>query len=124
MTGIYAPPERAVSADGFELVFATNHLGHFLSTELLLPLLKKSKEMGNHPRINVVSSNANTYFQMTWDDLQSERGYNSLKTYSRSKLANVLHGKELAKRLEPLGILVCILHPGFVRSSIFRGNQS
>ena len=116
------------TADGFDMQLGTNHLGHFLLTELLMPLLKKSAESGFRPRIVIVSSVAHEVTQlisftfinfefrfliicfkvgaMNWDDLNWEKSYDKNKAYAQSKLANVLHAKELAKRLEDTGISV------------------
>ena len=88
---------RTMTTDGNELQFATNHLGHFLLTELLMPLVKKSKESGFHPRIVIVSSTAHKMAPINWEDMKWERSYNDWKAYGMSKLANILHAKELAK---------------------------
>jgi len=124
---------REVTEDGYELTFATNHLGHFLLTELLKPLLMKSSASGFHPRLTIhlvkcltyysmmkkitfriviVSALAHTHTTMNWDDLQSEKSYHPWKAYSQTKLANVLHAKHLATKLENTGITVYSLHPG------------
>lgn len=63
-------------------------------------------------RIVIVSSVAHESFGINWNDINFEKSYNSLKAYCQSKLANVLHAKELAKRLEGSGISVYSLHPG------------
>ncbi len=63
-------------------------------------------------RIVIVSSMAHEHGQMNWDDLNWEKDYSSMKAYGQSKLANVLHAKELANRLEGTGITVYSLHPG------------
>lgn len=104
--------QRQVSADGYELTFATNHLGPFLLTKLLLDRLRASG-LG---RIVNVSSMAHVcaFRGMRFDDLQAERGYNTLEVYGRSKLANILFTRELAHRLEGSGVTVNALHPGLV----------
>jgi len=123
--GVYwGKDERATTEDGFELTFAVNHLGHFLLTELVLPLLKKSAETGYTPRIINVSSAAYEAGKMNWDDLNAEkRSFSGFRTYSNSKLANVLHAKELAKRAGDTGIVAFSVHPGFVKTDIGRNNE-
>ena len=63
-------------------------------------------------RIVIVSSMAHTNGRMNWDDLNWEKSYNTLAAYGQSKLANILHAKELAARLEGTGVTVYVLHPG------------
>lgn len=99
--------------DGFDMQFGTNHLGHFLLTELLLPLVKASAEGGFRPRIVIVSSTAHAWASgIQWDDINWEKNYNSRKAYGMSKMANVMHAAELARRLEGTGITTYSLHPG------------
>lgn len=92
------------TADGFDMQLGTNHLGHFLLNELLLPLVRKSAASGFHPRIVITSSMAHEAGMMHWDDLQFEKDFDSTKAYCQSKLANILHAKELARRLDGSGI--------------------
>jgi len=120
---------QSKTEDGFELQFGTNHLGHFLLTELLLPMLKKSAtaaSSGFHPRIVIVSSLAHEYGEMRWDDMNYEKkgSYGEVKAYSMSKLANLLHTKELARRLEGTGVSVYALHPGVVDTDVFRHSKA
>ncbi|CAJ0965053.1 unnamed protein product [Ranitomeya imitator] len=82
--------------DGFELQFGVNHLGHFLLTHLLIGLLKSSAPS----RIVVVSSKLYKYGEINFDDLNSEKDYSRSFAYSRSKLANILFTRELARRLD------------------------
>ena len=117
--GVMACPEGK-TADGFETQFGTNHLGHFLLTELLTPLLRKSAEMGRGPRVVIVSSLAHEHGKMHWDDLHFDKSYNSVTAYNQSKLANVLHARELAKRLSGTGINVYSLHPGVINTELAR----
>jgi len=124
--GIVWDHGRKVTEDGFELTFATNHLGHFLLTDLLIPLLKKSAESGFTPRIVNVSSEAYQFVNgIMWDDMNMENmSYGSQKAYGHSKLANLLHAKGLARRLKDSGILAFSLHPGFVETEIFQKSGS
>jgi retinol dehydrogenase-12 len=105
-------PKREVTADGYERTFATNHLAYFLLTNLLLPELQK----GNKPRVVNVSSDAHRSGPLKFDDLMAERGYTAFGQYGRSKLANILFTRELARRAKGVGITVNCLHPGFVAS--------
>jgi len=110
--------ERQVSPDGLELTFALNHLGYFLLTRLLLPLL----EAGAPSRIVNVSSAAHQGATMDFDDLLGEQGYSSWKAYGQSKLANILFTKELARRLEGKRVTANALHPGVVATGFGRNN--
>ena len=101
---------------GFELQFGTNHLGHFLLTNLLLDLLKKA----NKSRIVCVSSIAHTWCNINWQDINWEKSYNPVMAYGQSKLANVLFTNELAKRLENTGVYAYSLHPGSVQTELLR----
>lgn len=113
---VMAVPERTLSADGFELQLATNHLGHFALTSQLLPLLLNS----NAPRVVTVSSIAHRYGKLNFDDLQGQRSYEGWSTYGTTKLANLLFSYELARRAKakelPLMSLAC--HPGVSKTNI------
>ncbi|XP_062335553.1 retinol dehydrogenase 12 isoform X2 [Osmerus eperlanus] len=104
------------TTDGFETQFGVNHLGHFLLTYLLLDLIKRSAPA----RIVNVASVAHTWTGLRLDDINSERSYDSVKAYGQSKLANVLSTRSLAKRLRGTGVSVFSLHPGVVRSDLWR----
>jgi NAD(P)-dependent dehydrogenase (short-subunit alcohol dehydrogenase family) len=104
------PRNREVTVDGLEMQFAVNHLAYFLLTNLLLPQL----QAGAPSRIINVSSGAHTHATLDFDDLQSERGYESKPVYSRSKLANILFTYELARRLTGTGVTANCLNPGVV----------
>ncbi|KAF4089643.1 hypothetical protein AMELA_G00069600 [Ameiurus melas] len=84
------------TADGFEMQFGVNHLGHFLLTLLLMDLLKKSAPS----RIIILSSMAHSWGTIKLDDINSERSYHSRRAYGQSKLANILCVRSLAKRLK------------------------
>ncbi|XP_006910313.1 retinol dehydrogenase 14 [Pteropus alecto] len=100
--------------DGFEMQFGVNHLGHFLLTNLLLGLLKSSAPS----RIVVVSSKLYKYGDINFEDLNSEQSYSKSFCYSRSKLANILFTRELARRLEGTNVTINVLHPGVVRTNL------
>jgi retinol dehydrogenase 12 len=106
--------QHQLTAQGFEYTFGVNHLGPFFLTNLLLDRLRASSSA----RIVNVTSVGHHFARhgMRFDDLQSERGYDGMDTYCRSKLANVLFTRELAKRLEGTGVTANAVHPGPVRS--------
>jgi len=106
-------PTRRETAEGIEETFALNHLGYFRLTNLLLPMLKKSAPA----RIVNVASEATRFAHFDIDDLQSKKRFRSFEAYGRSKLANILFTRELAKRLDGTKVTVNCLHPGFVRTS-------
>lgn len=105
---------RSLTADGIETVFAVNHLGYFLLTNLLLERLKESAPA----RIVNVASDAHSWGTIDFDDLGGERSYRSMRIYGRSKLANILFTYELARRLEGTGVTVNCLHPGAVATRL------
>ncbi|KAM7396698.1 hypothetical protein PAMP_019721 [Pampus punctatissimus] len=102
--------------DGFEMQFGVNHLGHFLLTNCLLDLLKKSSPS----RIVNVSSLAHENGQIYFDDINQDKDYHPWKSYSQSKLANVLFTRELAKKLQGTGVTTYSLHPGVIRTDLSR----
>jgi len=106
--------ERAETVDGFEATLATNHLGPFLLTNLLLERIKSSAPA----RIVNVASTAHNAARkgMPFDDLQSKKNYATMRVYGQSKLANILFTLELARRLEGSGVTANSLHPGTVRT--------
>lgn len=107
---------RRVTAEGFELTFAVNHLSHFLLTTLLLDRLKSSAPS----RIVHVSSAAHRGGDLDLDNLHyTQGGYSILKAYSRSKLANVLFSHELARRLRGSDVTSNSVHPGGVATNIW-----
>jgi NAD(P)-dependent dehydrogenase (short-subunit alcohol dehydrogenase family) len=115
--GIMAVPEQR-SADGFELQLATNHLGHFALTGLLMDRLLATPDS----RVVSVSSQAHRFGSMDFDDLNWERGYKSWGAYGRSKLADLLFIYELQRRLERLDTdtIATAAHPGFSRTELQR----
>lgn len=114
--GIMTPPKRLETADGFELQFGTNHIGHFALTAQLLPLLCKSPEA----RVVTVSSIANREGIINFDDLQSKSSYAPGKAYSQAKLANLMFALELQRQSEKhgWGITSMAAHPGVSRTNL------
>jgi len=110
------PGTREISEDGFEMQFAVNHLAPFTLTNLLLSHMKKAAAA----RIVTVSSEMHQGTTLNFDDLQSERDYARIRTYKRSKLANVLFTYELARRLAGTRVTANCLHPGVVATDIIR----
>jgi retinol dehydrogenase-14 len=109
--------KRTVTGDGNEATFQVNHLGGFLLTELLLDRLVESAPA----RIVTTSSIGHFNGTLDFDDLGFERGYQIMRAYSRSKLANVLHTRHLAARLAGTGVTANCLHPGAVATNIWSG---
>lgn len=101
---------RRLTEDGHETMFQTNHLGYFLTTHLLLPLLRAA----GSARIVNVASTAHRGQALDFDDLDSARSFSPLGTYGRSKLCNVYFTYELAARLRGASITANCLHPGVV----------
>jgi NAD(P)-dependent dehydrogenase (short-subunit alcohol dehydrogenase family) len=106
--------KRQLTADGLEMNFGVNHVGHFLLAELLLPLLRASAPS----RIVVVSSNLHASGAIDFDDLAMERRWRG--SYPRSKLANMLFVRALAKRLYGTKVVVNGLHPGVIATDLAR----
>ena len=115
--GVMALPTREVTADGFERQMATNHLGHFALTGLLMPVLLRSAD----PRVVTVSSLAHRSGKIEVDNLQSERSYSPMGTYGNTKLANLLFARELDRRIREAGgqLRSVAVHPGVARTQIF-----
>ena len=107
--GVMSPPRRTLTADGFETQFGTNHLGHFLLTAELLPVLRH-----RGARVVTVSSLMHRVGDLDFSDLQWARGYRAAQAYGASKLANLLFAKELQRRSDAhgWGLLSAAAHPG------------
>ncbi|WP_419730739.1 oxidoreductase [Lichenicola sp.] len=108
--GLGMQAARAVTVDGFERQFGTNHLGHFALTGLLMPALLKAPA----PRVVAISSIAHRRGRIDFTDLQGERGYNGSKAYSQSKLANLMFALELDRRARAAHsrLVSVAAHPG------------
>lgn len=104
--------ERKTSVDGWEMTMAINHLAPFVLTRELLPLIEPVQG-----RVITTSSGAHHFTSFNWNDWMDEKSqYSSFKTYSKTKLANVLFNRELARRVESKSVTAHCYHPGFVRS--------
>ncbi|MES2375230.1 MAG: SDR family oxidoreductase [Bacteroidota bacterium] len=101
-----------LTKDGFELTFASNHLGHFLLTKRLMPLLQKG-----HARIINLSSDLHKSGKPDFDNLQNPDTYSPIKAYGNTKLFNIYFTKSLAERYKDKGITAYTLHPGVVKTS-------
>ena len=104
--------DRRVTAEGLERTFALNHMSYFLLTARLLDRLKAAPAA----RIVSTASHAHRGATLDFDDLQGEKHFNGLRAYQRSKLANILFTRELARRLVGTGVTANCLHPGVVAS--------
>jgi NAD(P)-dependent dehydrogenase (short-subunit alcohol dehydrogenase family) len=113
--GVMAAPRRT-TADGFELQFGTNHLGHFALTDLLLD----SMEGREDARVVTLSSNAHKFGRIAFDNLTGDRHYFRWRAYGQSKLANLLFALELDRRLRAAGSTVRSLaaHPGYAATNL------
>jgi NAD(P)-dependent dehydrogenase (short-subunit alcohol dehydrogenase family) len=106
--------ERRVSPEGFELMFATNHLGPFLLTRGLLSALRA----GALSRVVTVSAPSTT--ELDFSDLQSSRKFSAFNAFGATKTANLLFAYELARRLDGTGVTSNVFFPGVVRSKLMR----
>jgi NAD(P)-dependent dehydrogenase (short-subunit alcohol dehydrogenase family) len=113
--GVMTPPDRQVTADGFELQLGTNHLGHFALTAHLLPLLRAGRG-----RVTSQVSVAARRGSIHWDDLCWERSYDGMAAYRQSKIACGLFGLELARRSAAAGwgVTSNLSHPGVAPTSL------
>jgi len=113
--GVMNPPDRQTTADGFELQWGTNHLGHFLLTARLLPLLRAGAA-----RVTTQSSVAAASHGINWDDVNFEKSYSAGKAYSQSKIANLMFGLELNRRSAAAGwgITSNVSHPGVTATNL------
>ncbi len=114
--GVMTPPERDTTADGFELQFGSNHLGHFALTGHLLPLLRAA----NGARVVSLSSLAARFGRIQFDDPQFEKSYSSMASYGQSKLAVLMFALELDRRSRAggWGIVSNAAHPGLTKTNL------
>ncbi|XP_053666926.1 retinol dehydrogenase 12-like [Anopheles marshallii] len=113
--GVMACP-KSYTKEGFEMHFGTNHLGHFLLTNLLLDVLKRSAPS----RIVTVSSLGHKWGRIDKDDINAEKDYGEWDAYTQSKLCNILFSRHLAKRLSGTGVNTYALHPGAINTELMR----
>ena len=113
---------RQETVDGYEMTFQVNHLGPFLLTQLLRDQLVA----GDAARVVNVASDAHKSARrgLDFDDLQSSRRYRSFSVYGKTKLANILFTRELARRWDDTGVTANAVHPGFVASSFGRDGDT
>ncbi|XP_048745375.2 retinol dehydrogenase 13-like isoform X3 [Ostrea edulis] len=107
---------KTITEEGLEYSYATNYIGPFHLTNLLLDLLKNSAPS----RIVNLTSVMNTFGHLNCDDLQAKGHYDPFSAYKNTKLMNVLFTKELARRLEGTGVTTSCVHPGLAATDIFR----
>ena len=114
--GVMTPPERDTTADGFELQFGSNHLGHFALTAHVLPLLRAAQGA----RVVSLSSLAARGGRIHFDDLQFEKSYSPMASYGQSKLAVLMFARELDRRSREAGwgILSNAAHPGLTKTNL------
>jgi NAD(P)-dependent dehydrogenase (short-subunit alcohol dehydrogenase family) len=113
---------RRETDDGNEMTFQVNHLGPFLLTQLLRDQLVA----GDDARVVNVASDAHSSARrgLDFDDLQSRRHYRGFRVYGKTKLANILFTRELARRWDDTGVTANAVHPGFVASSFGRDGDT
>jgi NAD(P)-dependent dehydrogenase (short-subunit alcohol dehydrogenase family) len=107
--GLMACPQ-AKTADGFDLQFGTNHLGHFVFVNRLLPIVVN----GDASRVVMLTSLGHRYDDLDFDDLNVEEDYTPFGAYHRSKTANILYAAELDRRYRDQGLRACAVHPGTI----------
>jgi NAD(P)-dependent dehydrogenase (short-subunit alcohol dehydrogenase family) len=114
--GVMALPKRQTTADGFEMQFGINYLGHYALTARLLPLLRR----GHQPRVVNLSSMAHRSGRIDFDDLQGAKSYNAFKAYCQSKLAMLIFALELQRHSDAAGwgLISNAAHPGFARTDL------
>jgi NAD(P)-dependent dehydrogenase (short-subunit alcohol dehydrogenase family) len=119
--GVMATPQKK-TAQGFELQFGTNHLGHFALVGQLLGRLREAPA----PRVTVLSSTAHRWGSIDFDDLQSEQSYGRWEAYGQSKLANLMYAYEFARRAAAAGspIVVTAAHPGYAATKLQSKTES
>lgn len=109
-----------ITAEGNDASFAGNHLGHFLLTERLLPLLRRAASQSSPGDVRIVNVSSRGHFlcqSIEWDDLQLKNSWQAGTAYGLAKIANILFTRELAKRLGGEGIVSHAMHPGAVATN-------
>eukprot|EP01112_Ceratiomyxa_fruticulosa_P012977 TRINITY_DN3623_c0_g1_i1.p1 TRINITY_DN3623_c0_g1~~TRINITY_DN3623_c0_g1_i1.p1 ORF type:complete len:344 (-),score=57.93 TRINITY_DN3623_c0_g1_i1:68-1099(-) len=104
---------REETVDGLERVFGTNHIGHFLLTNKLVPRLLEGKPS----RVVNLSSDAHKFGKLDWEDLESKKSFSTMRVYGKSKTCNILFTLEFNKRYSEQGIYSNAVHPGYVPST-------
>jgi NAD(P)-dependent dehydrogenase (short-subunit alcohol dehydrogenase family) len=114
--GVMAPPKRFETVDGFELQFGSNYLGPFALTNLLLPVLLRTKGA----RVTTMSSFVSNFASIRFDDLQSTKRYVPYQAYGQSKLADMLLGIHLSDVAQQSGwdLKSTLAHPGYTRTNL------
>jgi NAD(P)-dependent dehydrogenase (short-subunit alcohol dehydrogenase family) len=105
---------RVLTADGLETMFATNHLGAFLLTNLLMDALKASDDA------RIINLTAPSTVGLNFEDLQGEKSFNALNAFGATKMCNLLFTYELARRLAGTNLTVNAVHPGIVKTGLMR----
>lgn len=124
--GVMAPSRRRETADGFELQFGINVLGHFALTALLFPAMEQAAALAApQPRIVTVASIAHKGGRLIFDDFQSTRSYSPMVAYRQSKLADLIFAFALSRRLSAARspIMSIAVHPGVANTNLFRGTD-
>jgi NAD(P)-dependent dehydrogenase (short-subunit alcohol dehydrogenase family) len=124
--GVMAPPKRLLTADGFELQFGTNVLGHFALTALLMPALEQAAAISpDRPRIVTLASIAHKRGRLNFDDLQSTKTYSPMRAYQQSKLADLIFAFELDRRLRSANsrVMSVAAHPGVASTNLFQAGD-
>ena len=116
--GIMHPP-KTLSAQGYEIQFAVNHLAHMLLTLKLLHLIEKNKKS----RIITVTSGAQFFGKTKWNNLKAENYYNKWESYANSKLANVMFALELNNKFNNSETLSLAAHPGIAKTNLFKAQK-
>lgn len=109
-----------VTPEGNEITFAGNHLGHFLLTRRLMPLLEAAAAESEPGTVRILATSSEGHKvapPFDWDDLQGVNGWVTGRNYCLAKLCNMLFTRELARRGAPLGIVVNAIHPGEARTN-------
>jgi NAD(P)-dependent dehydrogenase (short-subunit alcohol dehydrogenase family) len=122
--GVMALPERKETADGFEMQFGTNVLGHFALTGHLLPALQTNSTLESPSRVVTIASIAHKRTTLQLNDLQSKQSYSPLRAYQQSKLGDLMFALEMARRLKSAGstVISAAAHPGVAATELVRGD--